>query len=137
VHAVNYGEARDVRIQIDKLPAVFTALGTGKLRFVKYQIDETHSNGIADPSYRGGPQKVGEGMLAPEDGSVTLTHAQLAKNGMLMWILVPKEVGDALNQPVSHPTLPRGLRTSMWPMRSSAPEPNLRRRSNVTVPVFV
>ena len=108
VHAVNYGETRDVRIQIDKLPQVFTALDSGRLRFVKYQIDETHSNGIADPSYCGGPQKVGEGMLTPENGSVTLTHAQLTKNGILMWILVPEKVGDALSQPVSHPTLPDG-----------------------------
>jgi len=108
VHAVNYGDTRDVRIQIDKLPQVFTALHKGKLRFVKYQIDENHSNGVADPSYSGGPQKVGEGMLTPENGSVTLTHPQLTKNGVLMWILAPEEVGAALSQPVSQPTRPLG-----------------------------
>jgi hypothetical protein len=106
VHAVNYGEIRDVRIQIDKLPQVFTALGKGQLRFVKYQIDETYSNGVADPSYSGGPQKVGEGMLAPEGGTVMLTHSQLTKNGILVWILVPEKVGAALSQPESHPTIP-------------------------------
>jgi hypothetical protein len=105
VHTINYGETRDVRIQIDRLPLVFTALHNRQLRFTKYQIDETHSNGIADPSYTGGPQKVGEGTLASENGSVTLTHARLTKNGILMWILVPEKVGDALSQPVSHPTL--------------------------------
>ncbi len=93
VHAINYGETRDVRIQIAGLPRVFTALGSGRFRFVKYQIDETHSNGVADPSYSGGPQKVDQGTLALEDGSVTLTHAQLMKNGILMWILVPEQVG--------------------------------------------
>jgi hypothetical protein len=105
VHAINYGGTRDVWIQIDKLPHVFTALNDGKLRFVKYQVDETHSNGIADQSYSGGPQKVSEGMLAPENGSVALKHARLTKNGILMWILAPEEAGTALSQPVSHPTL--------------------------------
>jgi hypothetical protein len=108
VHAVNYGETRDVRIQIDNLPRVFTALDNGRLRFVKCQIDETHSNGVADLSYSGGPQKVDQGILVPENGSVTLTHAQLTKNGILMWILVPEKAGDALSQPVSHPPLPDG-----------------------------
>jgi hypothetical protein len=61
VHAVNYGEARDVRMKSTNFPAVFTALGSGKLRYVKYQIDDTHSNGVADPTYRGGPQGVSEG----------------------------------------------------------------------------
>lgn len=103
VHAVNYGATRDVRIQIDRLPQVFTALDRGKLRFVKYQIDETHSNGVADPSYSSGPQKVGQGVLAPENGLLTLTHGQLPKNGILMWIMVPERVGAALSQPVSHP----------------------------------
>jgi hypothetical protein len=71
---------------------------------VKYQIDAAHSNGIADPSYSGGPQKVGEGVLALENGSVTLKHARLTKNGILMWILAPEKPGTALSQPVSHPT---------------------------------
>lgn len=108
VHAINYGEPRDIRIQIDKLRQVFTALDSGRLRVVKYQIDETHSNGIADPSYSGGPQKVGQGMLVPENGSVTLAHSQLPQNGILVWILVPDQVGAALNQPVSHPALRDG-----------------------------
>ena len=105
VHAVNYGDTRDVRIQIDKLPQVFTALHNGKLRFVKYQIDEAHSNGIADPSYSGGPQKVDEGVFTAENGSVTLTHPQLTKNGIVMWILCPETVGASLNQPVTRPSL--------------------------------
>jgi hypothetical protein len=108
VHAINYGQTRDVRIQIDGLSQVFTAVDSGRLRFVKYQIDELHSNGVADPSYSGGPQKVDEGMVTAENGSVTLTHQQLTKNGILMWILVPEKAGAALSQPVSHPTLPAG-----------------------------
>ncbi len=106
VHAVNYGATRDVRIQVDRLPQVFTALGSGKLRFLKYQIDETHSNGVADPTYSGGPQKVAQGALVAENGSLTLTHAQLAKNGIIMWILVPEQVGAALSQPVARPMAP-------------------------------
>ena len=105
VHAINYGETRDVRIQIAGLPRVFTALGSGRFRFVKYQIDETHSNGVADPSYSGGPQEVDQGILAAEDGSVTLTNAELMKNGILMWILVPEQVGDDLSHPAPHPVL--------------------------------
>ncbi len=108
VHAVNYGETRDVRIQIESLPQVFTALGGGRLRFVKYQIDETHSNGVADPSYCGGPQMVDQGVLTYENGSLALAHAQLTRNGILMWILVPEQVGAALSAPVSHPVLPDG-----------------------------
>ncbi len=113
LHVVNYGETRDVRIQIDKLPQIFTALDGGKLRFVKYQIDETHSNGIADPSYSGGPQTVDQGTLTLANGSVTLTHSQLPQNGILMWILVPEQVGAALSQPVSHPTLRDGRTTRL------------------------
>jgi hypothetical protein len=106
VHVVNYGETRDVQIQVEKLPQVFTALGGGALRLVKYQIDEAHSNGVADPSYSGGPQIVDEGTLTPVNGSVTLSHAQLMKDGILMWLLVPEKVGDPLNQPVQDPKLP-------------------------------
>lgn len=108
VHVVNYGGTRDVQIQVDKLPQVFTALDKGALRLVKYQIDEAHSNGVVDPSYSGGPQIVGEGTLVPQGGSVALNHAGLMKNGILMWLLVPENVGPALNQPVRHPTLPAG-----------------------------
>ncbi|MFW6114594.1 MAG: GH39 family glycosyl hydrolase [bacterium] len=113
VHVVNYGETRDVRIQVDKLPQVFEALDKGRLRFVKYQIDEAHSNGVADPSYSGGPRKVGEGTLTSVSGSVTLTHAQLMKNGILMWRLIPENVGAVLNQPVSDPALPTGAATDL------------------------
>ena len=113
MHAINYGETRDVRIQVDELPRVFTALGGGRLQFVKYQVDETRSNGVADPSYSGGPQRVGQGVLSPENGSVSLTHAQLAKNGILMWILVPEKVGAVLNQPVSHPAPPADAATRL------------------------
>lgn len=109
VHVVNYGETRDVRIQVDQLPQVFTALDLGTLRLVKYQIDEAHSNGVTDPSYSGGPQIVDEGTLTPVNGSVTLSHAQVKKNGILMWLLVPEKVGDALNQPVRDPKLPAQL----------------------------
>jgi len=108
VHVVNYGETRDVQIQVDKLPEVLTALGTGRLRYTKYQIDETHSNGVADPSYRGGPQVVGKGVLAPESGSLALKHPQLVKNGLLMWILTPEEMGAPLTQPVLNPSPPTG-----------------------------
>lgn len=113
VHVVNYGETRGVQIRVDELPQVFTALGKGALRVVKYQIDEEHSNGVADPSYSGGPQIFGEGTLAPQGGSVTLSHAQLMKNGILMWLLIPEKVGVALNQPVRHPSLPAGAATDL------------------------
>ncbi len=106
VHVVNYGETRDVRVQVDQLPRVFSALDSGALRLVKYQVDEDHSNGVADPAYSGGPQKVHEATLTPVHGSVTLSHAQLGKNGILMWLLVPEDVGAALEEPVRHPTLP-------------------------------
>ncbi len=109
VHVVNYGETRDVRIQVDQLPQVFTALEEGSLRLVKYQIDEAHSNGVTDPSYSGGPQIVDEGTLTPVNGSVTLSHAQLMNNGILVWLLVPEKVGAALNQPVQDPKLPAQL----------------------------
>jgi len=45
VQVIHFGNKRDVRIRIDKLSQVFTHLERGKLRFVKYQIDDTHSNG--------------------------------------------------------------------------------------------
>jgi len=61
VHTVNFGETRDVQIQLNRLPQVLTDLDSGRLRFVEYQIDETHSNGGVSRSYCGGPQKVGQG----------------------------------------------------------------------------
>jgi len=81
VHAINYGEPRDVRIQLDKLPRVLTDLHAGQLRFVKYLIDETHSNGVTDPSYSGGPRKIAEGVFAPEAGCLTLSHPRLSRPG--------------------------------------------------------
>jgi hypothetical protein len=106
VHAINYGDPRDVRIQLDELPRVFTDLQAGRLRFVKYLIDETHSNGVTDPTYSGGPQKIDEGVLIPEHGCVTLSHPRLTKNGVLMWVLTPERVGAPLSEPVSRPSLP-------------------------------
>ena len=116
VHVVNFGETRDVAIQLDKLPQVFTALGNKPLRMVKYQIDENHSNGVADPSYTGGPQKVAEGSLAPAGGSITLTHADLMKNGILMWMLTPETAGTALEQPAARPTVPAGAAMDLPPL---------------------
>jgi len=101
VHAVNYGDLRDVCIRVEKLADVFTAAGNGKIRFTKYLIDETHSNAVTDPTYPGGIQKVDEGYLTPAEGVVTLTHPELAKNGILMWVLSPEKAGAPLRTPVT------------------------------------
>jgi hypothetical protein len=101
VEAVNYGEPQDVRLRIVKLPEVFSALGDGKVRVVKYLIDEDHSNCVAKPDYPGGIEKVGDGTVQPENGSVTLAHPGLSKNGIVLWELIPEKTGAVLNSPVS------------------------------------
>ena len=106
VHAVNYGEARPVRIEVGYLPKVFTVLGSGKLRFTQYLIDEHHSNAVTDPAYPGGIQKIDEGVLAPENGAVVLAHPELGKNGIVFWLLEPEKVGTPLNDPVPQPSPP-------------------------------
>jgi hypothetical protein len=101
VEAVNYGEPQDVRLRIEKLPEVFSALGDGKVRVLKYLIDEDHSNCVAKPDYPGGIEKVGDGTVQPENGSVTLAHPGLSKNGIVLWELIPEKTGAVLNSPVS------------------------------------
>ena len=101
VEAVNYGEPQDVRLRVDKLPEVFSALADGKVRVVKYLIDREHSNCVARPDYPGGIEKVGDGRMQPENGSITLTHPGLSKNGLLLWELIPEKTGAALSSPVS------------------------------------
>ncbi|QNN24957.1 hypothetical protein HED60_22655 [Planctomycetales bacterium ZRK34] len=99
VEAVNYGSTRDVQLKIDQLPKVFTALGSGKLRVVKYQIDEKHSNRVANPDYPGGIQKVSERWVQPEGGSITLTQPGLTQHGIVFWQLSPEKVGEPLPKP--------------------------------------
>ena len=106
VHAVNYGETRNVQIQLDKLPCVFTALKDGKFHFSKYVVDEMHSNGVAIPTYNGGPQQVAEGDVVVKNCSLTLTHRLLPTNGIVMWVLKPAEVGKPLTEPVASPFAP-------------------------------
>ena len=77
VEAVNYGEPRDVRLRIEELPKVFSALGDGKVRIVKHLIDREHSNGVTHPDYYGGIQKVDECSVVPRDGAIVLEHAGL------------------------------------------------------------
>ena len=99
VEAVNYGEPRDVSLQIDKLPAVFTALGNGKMKVTEYLIDEEHSNCVAKPEYHGGIEKIAEYEAQPVDGTITLKHSKLAKNGLLLWVVTPEKTGTELPAP--------------------------------------
>ena len=101
VEAVNYGEPQDVRICVDKLPRVFTALGNSELRVSTYLVDQEHSNCVAKPDYAGGIEKVNECRVRPQDGSITLAHSQLAKHGILLWSVTPDKTGPVLNSPVS------------------------------------
>ena len=105
VHAVNYGPARDVRLDLRELPKVFSALGSDKVRVVKYLIDEEHSNCVAEPDYPGGIEQVGDYFIQPVDGSITLEHVGLSKNGIVLWKLIPATTGPVLNSPVAPPSL--------------------------------
>jgi choline-sulfatase/glucosamine-6-phosphate deaminase len=100
VHAVNYGAPREVRVRIGNLPKVFTELEDGAtLRVVKYLIDETHSNAVANPDYPGGLEKVAELEAALDDGAIELTHGSLAQNGILFWEVLPPRTGTPLPEP--------------------------------------
>ncbi len=101
VEAVNFGEPRDVGIRINKLPEVFTKLGDGELRVHKYLVDRQHSNCVANPDYPGGIEKVDECRVRPVNGSITLEHRQLSKNGILLWRLIPDRIGPVFDSPVS------------------------------------
>ena len=90
VHAVNYGDVLDVRIEVGKLNSPFAGVpADGKLNFVKYLVDEKHSNAVTDPNYRGGIQQVENGHVIIKDGKAVLAHSGLAKNGILFWMLTP------------------------------------------------
>jgi len=99
IEAVNYGEPRDVRLRIEQLPKVFTALGDGKLQVVKYLIDRDHSNSVTHPDYPGGIEKVDECSLQPEAGAIVLEHAALPQHGIVLWQFTPAALGDVLKSP--------------------------------------
>ena len=103
VEAVNYGAPRAVRLRVESLPKVFSALADGKVRVVKYLIDENHSNRVTNPDYPGGIQKIEECLLQPKDGAITLAHLQLAKNGLVLWQVTPARTGEALPKPKAQP----------------------------------
>jgi len=133
VEAVNYGEPRDVRLRVENLPKVFSALGDGKLRVVKYLIDEQHGNHIAKPDYPGGIEKVGDSSVQPEDGSLTLAHPGLAKHGLVLWQLIPEKTGAALTSPVSlapaapQPKQPRFDAAGAWKTAVATPDARIER----------
>ena len=99
VEAVNYGEPRDVRLRLEDLPKVFSALGDGKVRIVKYLIDREHSNAVTHPDYHGGIQKVDECSVTPKDGAIVLEHAELMQHGIVFWQVEPPVVGKVLDAP--------------------------------------
>jgi hypothetical protein len=101
VEAVNYGPPRDVRIQVENLPKVFTALGDGELRVATYLIDLEHGNCVANPGHPGGIEKVADDRVAPAAGAITLAQPALSTSGIVFWEVVPPKVGAALNSPVS------------------------------------
>ena len=89
VHVVNYDKPRAVHIRLDNIPKSFLNLKDGKIKAVKYLIDQQHSNCVANPDYSGGIEKVGDEWIELNGGSITLTHSKLAKNGILLWELIP------------------------------------------------
>lgn len=102
VHAVNYGRRRDVRVCVESLPKVFSALGKdAKLSVVKYLVDEQHSNAVAEPDYPGGLEQVAAFEATIEDGAVVLAHDELAKNGIVFWEVTPPKAGAPLDAPVA------------------------------------
>ena len=104
VQSVNYGPTRDVRLRIYKLPQVLTALGNQKLRVVKYLIDDDHSNRVNNPDHTGGIEQIEEGSLQPVDGTITLEHPALQKNGIVFWKLTAPTPGAPLSSPVPAPS---------------------------------
>ncbi len=99
VEAVNYGEPRDVNVKVDKLPAVFTVLGNEKVTVTEYLIDQKHSNCVDNPNHPGGIDKVAEQQVQPVDGTLTLSHKNLAKHGLVLWVVTPEKTGATLPAP--------------------------------------
>ena len=100
VEAVNYDQPRPVNLRIDHLAQVFSALGDGEVTVEKYLIDQTHSNGVTNPEYPGGIERIDECRRLPKDGSLTLEQTQLAQHAIVCWKLTPTKIGPALNSPV-------------------------------------
>ena len=103
VQAVNYGDARDVRIQIRDCRTCGRRWATEKSRSSSTRLTRRTATVSLIGPYTGGPQIVAQGTLAVQDGCVTLTHQQLTKNGILMWMLTPPQVGAVLSQPAAKP----------------------------------
>jgi len=85
VETINYGDNRDVTLDITKLKSVFSGFKNGKLHVVKYLVDSTHSNCLTNPDYAGGIEKIEDSWVDAGNGKIVLKHEELEKNGLVLW----------------------------------------------------
>jgi len=90
VETINYGDNRDVTLDVTKLKSVFSGFKNGKLHVVKYLIDSTHSNCLAKPDYKGGIEKIEDSWIDAGNGKIILKHNGLEKNGLVLWQVINK-----------------------------------------------
>ena len=88
VEIVNYGDQRDVKINIDNLGEISKKFKKGKLHLVKYLIDSKHSNCLTNPDYPGGIEKVEDSWIDSNKGKITLKHEGLEPNGIVSWEII-------------------------------------------------
>jgi len=85
VEAINYGDQRNVKINIDNLGEISQKLKNRKLHLIKFLIDGEHSNCLTKPDYQGGIEKVEDVWIDCSNGKIELTHNELEKNGIVQW----------------------------------------------------
>lgn len=85
VETINYGDNRDVTLDITKLKSVFSGFKNGKLHVLKYLVDSTHSNCLMNPDYAGGIEKIEDSWVDAGNGKIVLKHEELEKNGLVLW----------------------------------------------------
>ena len=85
IEAVNYGDQRNVKMNIVNLGKISKSFEKGKLHLVKYLIDSKHSNCLTNPDYPGGIEKIEDTWVNITNGKITLGDEGLEKNGIILW----------------------------------------------------
>jgi hypothetical protein len=85
VEAINYAAPRNVILSVLGIRKAFP--DARKMKVVKYLIDSTHSNRLANPDFPGGIEKTGDETVNIGKRPLALSQEMLERNGLVLWEL--------------------------------------------------
>jgi hypothetical protein len=88
LEAINYAAPRNIVLAVSGLRKAFP--DARKIKVVKYLIDSTHSNRLANPGFPGGIEKIGDETMNIGKKPLALSHEMLERNGLILWELTPE-----------------------------------------------